>query len=81
MYRITTTYPEDPRAPFYDPTKQEVTPLAKLYLRREKLIPKNCDENFLNAQVDISENAEDSSRGKFISNQFRIKTEMKLNSS
>ncbi|XP_044255568.1 spondin-1 [Tribolium madens] len=62
MYRITTTYPEDPRAPFYDPSKKEMTPLARLYLKREKLIPKNCDENFLNAQLDFSENTEEVNR-------------------
>lgn len=62
--RITTTYPEDPRAPFYDPTKAEMPPLARLYLKREKVIPKQCDENFLNAQLDVSENSEDTSRGK-----------------
>lgn len=55
-------YPEDPRAPFYDPIKTEMLPLAKAYLKREKLIPKNCDETFLNAQVDVSENTEDVSR-------------------
>ncbi|ENN79595.1 hypothetical protein YQE_03965, partial [Dendroctonus ponderosae] len=42
--RITTTYPEDPRAPFYDPSKPEMPPLARLYLKREKVIPKQCDE-------------------------------------
>lgn len=62
MYRITTKYPEDPRAPFYNPSKNEMVPLAKLYLKREKLIPKNCDENFLNAQLDVSENTEEVSR-------------------
>lgn len=65
MYAITTTYPEDPRAPFYDPTKTKMVPLARLYFKREKLIPKNCDENFLLAQLDVSENTEDTSRGKF----------------
>ncbi|XP_050298607.1 spondin-1 [Anthonomus grandis grandis] len=64
MYRITTTYPEDPRAPFYDPSKSEMNPLARLYLKREKLIPKNCDENFLNAQLDVSENTEDTDRAE-----------------
>lgn len=65
MYRITTTYPEDPRAPFYDPTKKEIYPLAKLYLTREKVIPRNCDEKILSAQIDVSENTEDTTRGKF----------------
>ncbi|KAJ8945427.1 hypothetical protein NQ318_009883 [Aromia moschata] len=62
MYAITTRYPEDPRAPFYDPSKSEMTPLAKLYLKREKVIPKNCDESFLTAQLDVSENTEDTTR-------------------
>lgn len=64
MYRITTTYPEDPRAPFYDPSKKEINPLARLYLKREKVISKNCDDNFLTSQLDVSENTEDTSRGK-----------------
>ncbi|XP_066146620.1 spondin-1 [Euwallacea fornicatus] len=62
IYRITTSYPEDPRAPFYDPSKKEMAPLAKLYLRRDKVIPKQCDESFLNAQLDVSENTEDTVR-------------------
>lgn len=64
MYRITTTYPEDPRAPFYDPSRKEIHPLAKLYLKREKVIPSNCDEDFLSSQIDVSENTEETSRGK-----------------
>lgn len=66
MYRITTTYPEDPRAPFYNPSKKEIPTLAKLYLYREKIIPSNCDETFLNSQIDVSENSEDTSRGNQI---------------
>ncbi|CAH1173684.1 unnamed protein product [Phaedon cochleariae] len=62
MYRITTTYPEDPRAPFYDPSRREMPALARLYLTREKVIPRNCDDSFLSAQVDVSENTEDTSR-------------------
>ncbi|KAF2905119.1 hypothetical protein ILUMI_01056 [Ignelater luminosus] len=62
MYRITTKYPEDPRAPFYDPTKDEMLPLAKLYLTRERVYPKSCDESFLTAQLDVSENTEDTVR-------------------
>ncbi|KAJ8945410.1 hypothetical protein NQ314_009248, partial [Rhamnusium bicolor] len=64
MYAITTTYPEDPRAPFYDPSKSTMTPLAKLYIKRDKIIPKNCDDSFLTAQLDVSENTEDTTRGK-----------------
>lgn len=66
MYRITTTYPEDPRAPFYDPRTKEMIPLAKFYFIREKLIPRNCDENFLSSQIDVSENTEEVSRRKNI---------------
>ncbi|KAF7283544.1 hypothetical protein GWI33_000285 [Rhynchophorus ferrugineus] len=62
MYRITTKYPEDPRAPFYDPRKDEMNPLARLYFKREKVIPRQCDESFLTAQVDVSENTEEVSR-------------------
>lgn len=65
MYKITTTYPEDPRAPFYSLTKKEIPPLAKIYLSREKIVPRNCDEQFLSSQVDTSENTEDTSRGKY----------------
>lgn len=60
MYRITTMYPEDPRAPFYNPNSDKMTPLAKLYIRREKVIPRSCDEEFLEAlQLDVAENTED----------------------
>ncbi|XP_072390707.1 spondin-1 [Diabrotica undecimpunctata] len=62
MYRITTTYPEDPRAPFYDPAKKEMPALARLFLTREKVIPKACDDNFLSSQLDISENTEETTR-------------------
>ncbi|XP_028167311.1 spondin-1 isoform X2 [Ostrinia furnacalis] len=51
MYRITPMYPEDPRAPFYNPGASEVPPMARLYLTREKLVPRSCDEDALLAQV------------------------------
>ncbi|EDW79724.2 uncharacterized protein Dwil_GK17866 [Drosophila willistoni] len=60
MYRITTMYPEDPRAPFYNPKSREMTPLAKLYVRREKIVSRNCDDEFLQAlQVEVSDDAEE----------------------
>ena len=63
MQRITTMFPEDPRAPFYDPKATGMTPLARLYLRREKVIPRNCDDDFLLSQVlDVSENTEEEVR-------------------
>ncbi|XP_017837204.1 spondin-1 [Drosophila busckii] len=60
MYKITTMYPEDPRAPFYNPQSQRMTPLAKLHLRREKIISRNCDDDFLQAlQLEVSDDAEE----------------------
>lgn len=66
MYRITTMYPEDPRQPFYNPKSNNMTPLARLYIRKIKTISQNCDVNFLQAQVlDVSENTEEGvTRGK-----------------
>jgi hypothetical protein len=60
MHRITTKYPEDPRAPFYNTRSDEMTPLARLFIRREKVVAKNCDDDLLQAQiVETSENEED----------------------
>lgn len=60
MYRITTMYPEDPRAPFYNPKSSEMTPLAKLHIRREKIISRSCDDDFLQAlQLEVSDDAEE----------------------
>ncbi|XP_045541660.1 spondin-1-like, partial [Papilio machaon] len=50
MYRITTMYPEDPRAPFYNPGG-ELRPMARLYITRESLLPRGCDEDTLQALV------------------------------
>ncbi|KAL9875571.1 spondin-1-like [Glossina fuscipes fuscipes] len=60
MYRITTMYPENPRAPLYNPISRDMTPLAKLYIRREKILARNCDDDFLQAlKVDVSDNTEE----------------------
>jgi spondin-1 len=57
MHKITTKYPEDPRAPFYNPHNDQMTPLAKLFIRREKVITRNCDDEILQSQiVDVAEN-------------------------
>lgn len=53
MYRITTMYPEDPRAPFYNPRGGDVPPMARLYLTREKLISRACDEDTLQALLEV----------------------------
>lgn len=44
-------------------------PLARLYIRKVKNIPRNCDDQFLQSQVlDVSENTEeDASRRKLFS--------------
>jgi len=59
-------YPEDPRAPFYDPSGKPMLPLARLYLTRNAVIPKSCDEQsldrILEEAVQVAENTEDTSR-------------------
>lgn len=64
MTRITTMYPEDPRSPFYNPYSDTMTPLAKLYIRREKIIPKGCDDEFLKSQILDEDDVEDQVRRK-----------------
>jgi len=59
-------YPEDPRAPFYDPSGKPMLPLARLYLTRNAVVPKSCDEQsldrILEEVVQVAENTEDTSR-------------------
>ncbi|XP_063986743.1 spondin-1 [Diachasmimorpha longicaudata] len=65
MKPITTLYPEDPRSPFYDPSGRPMIPLARLYLTRESVIKRGCDEAALQEQVsqfEVAENTEDTSR-------------------
>ncbi|XP_043250558.1 spondin-1 isoform X3 [Colletes gigas] len=40
--RITSTYPNDSRSPFYDPFGLGMKPLARLYLNRQRLYEKTC---------------------------------------
>ncbi|XP_032663851.1 spondin-1 isoform X1 [Odontomachus brunneus] len=65
MKPITTSYPEDPRSPFYDPSGRPMLPLARLYINREKIIPRGCSEELLQQQVaelEVAENTEDTAR-------------------
>ncbi|KAK2584629.1 hypothetical protein KPH14_006978 [Odynerus spinipes] len=65
MKPITTSYPEDPRSPFYDPSGRPMLPLARLYLNREKIFQHSCDEEVLQRQVqelEVAENTEDTVR-------------------
>ncbi|XP_046394012.1 spondin-1-like isoform X2 [Ischnura elegans] len=41
--RITSSFPNDARSPFYDPTGAEMKPLARLSLSRQRLYEKTCD--------------------------------------
>ncbi|XP_011300442.1 spondin-1 isoform X2 [Fopius arisanus] len=42
--RITSTWPNDTRSPFYDPLGADMKPMAKLHLNRQRLYDKICDE-------------------------------------
>lgn len=44
VYRITSSYPEDPRAPFYEMHGGPIQPIARLYFKRERIFPKSCFE-------------------------------------
>lgn len=69
MKPITTAYPEDPRSPFYDTSGRPMLPLARLYLNREKIIPRGCSEERLQQQItelEVAENTEDTSRRMYI---------------
>ncbi|XP_072746118.1 spondin-1 isoform X2 [Anoplolepis gracilipes] len=50
--RITSTYPNDSRSPFYDPSGLDMKPLAKLYLNRQRLYEKTCDDGGSDTQAD-----------------------------
>ncbi|KYN21402.1 PREDICTED: spondin-1 isoform X3 [Trachymyrmex cornetzi] len=45
IHRITSMYPNDSRSPFYDPSGLDMKPLAKLYLNRQRLYEKTCDDS------------------------------------
>ncbi|XP_033216700.1 spondin-1-like isoform X3 [Belonocnema kinseyi] len=42
--RITTSYPNDSRSPFYDPFNNDMKPMAKLYINRQRIYEKVCEE-------------------------------------
>ena len=68
MKPITTMYPEDPRSPFYDPSGKPMLPLARLYLDREEIKKKSCDERDLEvelAEFGAAENSQDTERREF----------------
>ncbi|KAL1462776.1 hypothetical protein WDU94_014584 [Cyamophila willieti] len=65
IHKITPMYPEDERAPFYDPINNFMNPLARLYITRDKLIKKSCDDKSVSEMMDeisVVDNEEDATR-------------------
>ncbi|CRL03830.1 CLUMA_CG016442, isoform A [Clunio marinus] len=56
--RIKPNQPNDPRSPFHDPENMEMKPLARLYISRQRLYEKNC-ENQENNQYYEQESVKD----------------------
>lgn len=52
--RIKTNYPNDVRSPFYDTTGNEMKPMARLYLNRQRIYEKVCEGG---SQEDTEDNA------------------------
>lgn len=78
MHKITTKYPEDPRAPFYNVNSDTMTPLAKLFIRREKLVPRNCDDDILQSQiVDVAENDDEGNNIRKLISQTTVGWDVK----
>ncbi|KAJ8675250.1 hypothetical protein QAD02_011036 [Eretmocerus hayati] len=41
--RITTRWPADERSPFYDESAVDMNPMARLYLKRQRIYEKDCE--------------------------------------
>lgn len=52
--RIKTNYPNDVRSPFYDTTGNDMKPMARLYLNRQRIYEKVCEGG---SQEDTEDNA------------------------
>lgn len=50
--RLKPNNPNDPRSPFYDPENKEMKPLGKLYITRQKLYEKTCENDDENENDD-----------------------------
>ena len=50
--RIKPNQPNDPRSPFHDPDNKEMKPLARLYLTRQRLYEKICENKEPNQSLD-----------------------------
>uniref|UniRef100_T1JBH1 Spondin-1 n=1 Tax=Strigamia maritima TaxID=126957 RepID=T1JBH1_STRMM len=59
--QITTSYPNNPEAPFYDPTgKTPMKPVAQLIVTRQRLYEKACSDHDFFPVVDGTDNIETS---------------------
>ncbi|XP_014292513.1 spondin-1 [Halyomorpha halys] len=67
IQKITATYPEDARSPFYDPINQKMNSFAKLIITRENVFKKKCTdmtEEEILEEVSNTENTEDETRSE-----------------
>jgi hypothetical protein len=61
--RIKPNNPNDPRSPFYDSENKEMKPLAKLYISRQRVYEKACDNVDGNESDDEENGNEDEDNG------------------
>jgi spondin-1 len=54
--RIKPNQPNDPRSPFHDPDNKDMKPLARLYLTRQRLYEKNCENQEENVDENFDQN-------------------------
>ncbi|KAJ8679348.1 hypothetical protein QAD02_015135 [Eretmocerus hayati] len=73
MKPITTMYPEDPRSPFYDPSGKPMLPLARLYINREEVKKRSCDDRDLEQQLaefGAAENSQDTEKPECMTTEY-----------
>lgn len=71
--RITSTYPNDSRSPFYDSAGLDMKPLAKLYLNRQRLYEKTCDDTSESLdETGVSESNKKSSKYRLVFFSFLL---------
>nr|XP_018916487.1 PREDICTED: spondin-1-like isoform X1 [Bemisia tabaci] len=56
IQKITTSWPDDPKSPFYDPSGAEMKPLARLILNQQRLYEKTCTDS---SKEDVEVNSEE----------------------
>ncbi|XP_065568346.1 spondin-1-like isoform X2 [Artemia franciscana] len=64
--RISSSWPADPRSPFYDPSNTPMKPVAKLVISRQRVYDKSCSDPVSSfddeSELTHSDNSEDASR-------------------